>query len=126
VGLNTELRLDIVIDTDHRTFRERQRTLIGDDPLRLEVGLVLLNKTQYDLGKLELLLEPVAEPHRYHGYVALDLGNTASTLVGLPAQSHRVEDIDVLNAEAVPGRLYEKSQPNPLPVETRLRIDGID
>jgi hypothetical protein len=122
VGVNTELQLELVIDTDHRAFREAAKGLMPNEPLRLKVGLVLLNKAQFDLGNLELVLEPVAEPRRYQGFVALDLGNTATTLASLKESSNRVEDVDVLNAEAVPGRVEKSARP----VETRLRLDAID
>lgn len=115
------------VDTDDPVFclmahEELQR---GEKQVKVQIGLTVFAGRESEEGQINLFLSPADAVRTYDGYVALDVGNTASTLVCLPPGNYRAKTaaLQVLDAnEERSGGL----KPNPDPVVSHVRIDTIE
>ncbi len=96
----------------------------GEPELKLEIELFAFAGDGSETGKITLVLSPCSEVPKYEGYVALDIGNTASTLVCLPTGNFaaRTGFLKILDAnEERTGTLKAAAEP----VISHVRIDDI-
>jgi molecular chaperone DnaK (HSP70) len=103
VGPNAIVTLEIEIDTDAVEFLDASDDAFDSSrPLvrEIEVYAVPNRPAPTTHGVIYLTLEPARPMSRYKGYAALDLGNTNSTLVGLPAGGQTgARDVEVVKVE---------------------------
>ena len=108
-GVVTEgdlVTVDLAVDTDHSDFLD-DGDAAQEPRLTREIGVVAVTSdgtgnARVSVGSLHLHLEPVRPMRKYDGYVALDLGNTTSTLVWLDATDvGHADRVEVLNVEGV-------------------------
>lgn len=125
VERGTEINLEFRIDTDDASFDDLIGSL-GDGDAVVSLNLFVFDDRRADQGKLELRLEsePGQRPRDapgYGGYVAIDLGNTATCVAHLPEGFNEDQEIELLPIE--PGR-----SPTMIPrtAPSVLRIDEID
>ncbi|MFO0957179.1 MAG: hypothetical protein U0800_06890 [Isosphaeraceae bacterium] len=109
VKADDKLTLDVEVDTNHPEFLE-EAAEAGEDGINREVEVLAVpdaglgGAARPSVGSLHLHLEPASPMRRYDGYVALDLGNTNTTLVGLHAHAvGHAGDVDVINVEGRAG-----------------------
>jgi molecular chaperone DnaK (HSP70) len=125
VGKGSEITLEFSLDSDDRTFDDLIGGLGPGDAV-VSLNLVVFDEKRVDQGKLELRLESElgqrpADAPGYRGYVAIDLGNTATCVACLPEGLSRESEIELLAVE--PSRPPEEV---PRTVPSILRIEEID
>ena len=117
--------LTFTVDTDHPDFDAFIGSLPGTEAV-VPITLVAVAQKRGDAGKLDLRLEsspgerPQA-PATYGGYVAIDVGNTATCVSCLREGLSEIKDIQLLNADVNRGTL----EPPARAVPSNLRIDEI-
>ncbi len=133
VARNIPIALEIGIDTDSRRFLEavkkHGRALDSrpepDRELVLRVAVFAFDAGGGTLlsekGEVVVTLRPLRPLPAYEGHVALDLGNTSSSIVCLPRGYDSTRYLRVLRAEGKRGRL----EPDAAPPESHVRIDEI-
>ncbi|MFL5338568.1 MAG: hypothetical protein ACJ8F7_00225 [Gemmataceae bacterium] len=117
VNRESPLRFLIRIDTDHEGFR--QEVLAQPGAMERECFQVALQVNFFDAkhlgvflnqeGTVVLQIQPALPVPPLNGFVALDLGNTNSTLVSLalPDAHYRTGSIKLVDADGVRGELVE-------------------
>jgi hypothetical protein len=112
------ITLEFLINTNDPHFLEEAGTgEAGGTTREIEVLAVAAGEggsPRIQVGALHVHLEPAAPMVKYDGYVALDLGNTNSTLVCLHAENEgHAWDVDLINVE-------QTLDPSPIPSAVRL------
>lgn len=108
VRADDKLLLDVEIDTNHPEFLEEAADVV--DGINREIEVLAVPDARQNVSAfptvdaIHLHLEPAEPMRRYDGYVALDLGNTNTTLVSLHAHAvGHAADVDVINVEGRAG-----------------------
>jgi hypothetical protein len=120
VARGARVTLEIGVDTDHQTLLEDSKEAAGTLVKKVEALAVAggdpgAGGPASDSDTLYLHLRPATRKAKYDGFVALDLGNTNSTLVCLPAHSSRgSRGVDVV-------RLEHGGEGRPIPTAVRIR-----
>jgi hypothetical protein len=138
----TPLRLEFTVETDDDTFRRAVSERSEEDQVKERLVQVIhvvafsnphLNggrkhphapwagAVQSEPGQINLILQPVRPVSRYPGCVALDLGNSNSTLVSMPSGSDETDDLQVLDISGERGQLVRTCPPSP----SSVRIDAV-
>ena len=126
VNLGEVLTLDFAINTDDPDFLDAFAAESGDGGMTREIELHSFRlratgagQVQEGVGSLHIHLEPAEPMRKYDGYVALDLGNTNSSLVALHANDlGHASDVEVISLD--PDVEYA-----PIPTAVRLvRFDS--
>jgi hypothetical protein len=75
-----------------------------------------------EAGEVSLTLETIRPPKYYDGYVAIDFGTTATTVVCLPGGKRELTDLKVLDTALVRGQLLPEARPT----ETKVNLEAVD
>lgn len=130
---NDPITLEISIDTDSRHFLDAVKNEARVLDHRPELDRELVVRVTFfafdarsgtllsEKGDLVLTLRPLRPLPPYEGHVALDLGNTSSSIVCLPRGYDSTRYLRVLRAEGERGRL----EPDAAPPESHVRIDEV-
>lgn len=122
------INLHITVDTDNQTFQtECQKILAsGGNELTCTIGVGAFSLRPgvpgggKDSGKLTLKLRPLESLPTYMGVVALDLGNTNSTVVCLDSGINRTYELKVLHPEHSSYRLSTDRETSAIPSHVRV------
>ncbi len=117
--------LTVAVDTDDVLFLKAvkdEQDRGNARELRIPIGVMAFAGSDSEEGRIQLILAPVQPVPAYPGYVALDVGNTASTLVCLPKgfSQARTAAIQVLDANEDRNGLFRASAD---PVVSHVRIE---
>jgi len=119
VGPQDKIALEARINTDDLDFLEEASETEGST-LTQEIEVLAVSPAtdsgppRVEVGALHLHLEPAAPMRKYDGYVALDLGNTNSTIVHLQALGEgHARDIKIPKVEPT-------DDPGPIPTAVRV------
>jgi len=129
VSREAPITMSIRIDTDHEGFRQAvlaQEGAVEREEFLLPVSVMFFDAKHLGVyfnqeGTLTLSLKPARAIPAYDGFAALDLGNTASTLVGLSLSDafYRTSAIRLVHADAPRGEWRQHVDP----VVSHVRID---
>ena len=113
-----QVTLEIRVNTDDPDFGvdagESEDSGLNREIEILAVAPPIGGAPRIEVAALHLHLEPADSMRRYDGYVAIDLGNTNSTIVNLRALGEgRARDIEVLKVE-------QTDDPGPIPTAVRI------
>lgn len=127
-----DLDIDVEVDTDHPKVVEKAQQMKAAPkggaaqlgaPVTLDIDVFAVDpETKAVLSSrvdARLILSPMKEMGHFAGYVALDFGNTGSTLV---CSETNQSEFEVVQADEV-GDVNVNEKPGP--VQTALRIYGI-
>jgi len=105
VPRTANVRLLFCIDTDDEAFRKVAEARPRNQPfVRISIGTYVFDfQGEEDPGEIQLEMEPARLPDRYAGYLALDLGNSSSTLAAHPDGQLNSESVWIVDGEAVCG-----------------------
>lgn len=122
-----EVFLEFEVNTDHPTYcKAAERTIAqGKTALKIELTTYAFDADIDDDGKITLTIGPGSRVGAYEGYVAIDFGNTTSTLAALPVGSRRVSAIRILAPHATDQAKLPELKPQAPAVESVLRIDYV-
>ncbi|MBY0514644.1 MAG: hypothetical protein K2P78_12110, partial [Gemmataceae bacterium] len=124
---SAEVALEFEVNTDHPKFcraADRAAQARGG-AMRIELTSYAFDAEIDEDGKVVLVITPCTRVGPYEGYVAIDFGNTTSTLACLPVGGHRVRDIHVLAPPPVDQSQLPELLPQAPAVESVLRIDYV-
>jgi hypothetical protein len=137
-GRDLRLLVAFEVDTNAEAFcaaarRSRHAQGVGPDgwydrhELAAEVRIFLFDQKagadlDFDEGELRLVLKPASPvPPDFDGLVALDLGNTSSSLVRTPKGAENIDAVEVLDADRQPGRTQQQATA----MSSQVRIDAV-
>ncbi len=113
VPRTASVRLLFCIDTDDEAFRKVAEARPRNQSfVRIAVGTYVFDaQNEEDPGEIQLELEPARLPDRYAGYLAIDLGNSSSTLAAHPDGPLNSQNVWIVDGEAVCGCTPEDEEP---------------
>ena len=131
---DSRLRFRCEIDTSHDGFRTLAKTPRPENRKELVVPVQVMFFDAKALGTyfdqkttLDLILRPAVAVPQFAGVVAIDLGNTSSTLACINKSDaiYRTDSIKLLLADVLRGELREQSEPTGSEVRiTRITSTG--
>lgn len=120
VSRGTSVQLSFTIDTDSDLYCSHTDQM-QDQARHIPLNLLIIAQGTHDEYELRLVLDRAMAVEAYRGYVALDIGNSTTTLVCLPSGNNTADRIRIVEGNRTPGSLSEKADPVP----SHVRIDRL-
>jgi hypothetical protein len=120
VSRATSVQLCFTLDTDSDLYCSHTDQM--DEAHRyIPFNLLVIANGTSDEYELHLVLDRAQPVEEYRGYVALDIGNSTTTLVLLPSGNNTADRIRIVDGNRTPGTISEKADPVP----SHVRIDRL-